>query len=128
MNPSDLFEKLSKLRLMAAVLYDQGTAAGLSEEEKQASIQPLREKTKGLIILAIDSDLAEVIGAVKAYEEQAALDQRRAKRYQEKAKEAHDHAAHIRQLLKDHMLSKGHTERIQGNYMATIVDGKLELR
>lgn len=125
---SDLFDKLSKLRLLAAVLYDQGTVASLSDEEKQASIQPLREKTHALIVTAIETELPEVISAIKCYEEEAELDRRRATRYMEKATEAHDHAKNIRNMLKHQMLSKGQTERIQGNYMATIVDGELKLR
>lgn len=128
MRHESLYEALSKLRIMAAVLYDQGTAAGLSEEEKQESIAPLRHRREEIIKLMIQKDLSEVIIAIKDYQEEAACDMRRAKRHQEKAQEAQGHAQVMLDLLKQDMISKGKMERIHGNYMAVITDGKLEIR
>jgi hypothetical protein len=113
---------------LAAVLYDRGTSADLSEEEKRASIHPLQQKRDELIKGAIESHLDQVIITIKNIEEDASNESRKAQRHLEKAQEAKEHAHHIREALKTHMLAHMQTERIQGNYMATIVDSKLEVR
>ena len=123
-----LFDKLCKLRLLAAVLYDQGTAAGLTSNQILESIHPVREQTKALIHEAIKNHLDEAICAVYSYEELAKLDESRAKRYQEKAQEAFSHAEQIKEALKKHLLEQGKTQAMHGNYMVTLVDGKVELR
>lgn len=123
-----LYDELVKLRLMAAVLYDQGTYADLSEEEKHSSIEPLQKKRTHLINLAVEKDLEQTIIAIKNIEGDAESEKKRAERHMEKYREAMLHAQHIREALKEHMISRGQLERSHGNYMATITNGQLEVR
>jgi hypothetical protein len=123
-----LYDKLAKLRLLAAVLYDQGTAADLTEEQKHESIAPLQQQRDWLIKYAVHDDFEEAIIAIKNIEEDAALEKKRADRFMEKYREAMLHAQHIREALKSDMIAHGHLDRIHGNYMATITDGSLQIR
>lgn len=124
----DLFEKLARLRLMAAVVYDQGIAANLSDDEKEKTIEPIRHRHEELIKEAIQNDLPGLICAIKNYQALAVMDQNIAKRHQEKASEALSHADILSEHLKAHMLSTGKTQIMDGNYMAIITDMKLEIR
>lgn len=123
-----LFETLSKLRLMAAVIYDQASAQDMSEEDKEKAIAPIRAGRDDLLRKALEIDLPQVVACLRCYQDEAQMEEKRALRHKEKAQEARAHAQHLVGLMKEDLLSKGLSERIQGNAMLTLNDGKLEIR
>lgn len=128
MSSLKFYDRLCQIRLTAAVLYDRGRALGHGHEELADDIRPLMQTLQKERAEAADSDLAGVVMAIRSLESEAQKHELDVKFLTEKAASAREHVALLKQELHGTLTRRGITERIEGDFSVTLVDGNITVR
>lgn len=102
-----LFEKLSRLRSLAAMLNDKAEVSGMSPEQIAREIQPIRDLMQQLVAKDAEEAPERVAGAVLGFSEQKRSMLEMAQIYQTKAQDAQTHADFLKAALLKRMRQRG---------------------
>lgn len=122
------YERLSVMRLTAAVMFDQSIAAGATPETTAKNLEPITKKVEEVTRHAIQHDLPGVVFAIRALESDAMKHDQDARFLLDKAENSRAHVQRLKNALKDEMAKHGATERKHGDTFVTLVNGEINLR
>lgn len=125
---TSLYNWIQQMRLTAAVAYDQAVQMGAKPEIIQKNLETITETLKKTLAHAMVHDLPGFIFAIKALEGDASKHEADARFLMDKAENARNHAAQMREALKTDMEAHKATERAHGDSFVTLVNGSLVLR
>lgn len=123
-----LSERLMRLRITAASMYDLGVSRGLKPEEIQKTIAPITSALTKEIIRSAEEDLPGVAIAVHRLEHQVEAYKADLKYLMQKIIDDEAHIGMLKKAVVERMRVQGITEIQDQGYMATLAGDELTLR
>lgn len=120
---SALYDSISKVRSLAASLYDKGLVHGKNDEELAKDILPLASMVGDMIHTAVHHDLDGCAMAIKLFEGEKKSFQSMINYFNEKIVDSETHSEAIKEVLAAHLKKIG-VDHLVVNGMIITYDGQ----
>jgi predicted nucleic acid-binding Zn-ribbon protein len=117
-----LFDQINRLRALAAALFDQGRASGLTKEQVSERIEPMRKTLDGVIQEAARDSLASCVVAINQFHSHNEALARDIQFLNEKIMDNESYMERIKKELKKRMLVAEVNYLEEGGFSATLVE------